>query len=156
MSTLNPHEFNVHGLPCTVQLKGSTAGMARWLTVSNPVRICQNVSASASVPARNTTTGKKASQARIHDLPVLPAPVASLAAEFSVKLRVVASITRRPPAGEPRCGLGTPGTRATPAAAPALRAVRDSLAARTGSATGPPPRLTRQRPRDRARTRSPP
>src|SRR5580692_7084977 len=151
MSTLNPHEFNVHGLPCTVQLKGSTAGMARWLTVSNPVRICQNVSASASVPTR-----KKASQARSHDLPVLPAPVASLAAELSVKLRVVASITRRPPAGEPRCGLGTPGTRATPAAAPALRAVRGSLAARTGLATGPPPRLTRQRSRDRARTRSPP
>lgn len=28
MSTLNPHEFNVHGFPAMVQLKGSALRMA--------------------------------------------------------------------------------------------------------------------------------
>jgi hypothetical protein len=68
MSTLNAHEFKVQGFPYTVQLKGSAVGMALWLMVSNPVRTCQNVSGSASVPARATVTGKKASQARNQDL----------------------------------------------------------------------------------------
>src|SRR5215471_8654525 len=154
MSTLNPHEFNVHGFPPAVQLKESAVGIARWLMVSNPVLICQNVSASASVPARRTTTGKKASQAKNHDLPLLPT-IASLTAELSRKFRAVASTTRRPLAGEPRCGHGIRDIRAAPEAGPALRAVRDNPAARKGPATGPPPQPTRQRWRARGKTRFP-